>query len=128
MSYGWHWSLHNTYVSPSARHVNGLSTRWFIAGADLLDFSRQACWLFLTLDFFAWDWTLCIMYASSPARHFDGFDNGLQTYERRSIIFQTYFVQAFVIGVEFLKFSMLMLYFFWDNWSFQIQKKSYSRN
>ena len=33
-----------------------------------------------------------------------------------SISFQTFFVQAFKIVVDTWKFSMLLLYIFWDNW------------
>ena len=31
--------------------------------------------------------------------------------------FQTFFVQAFKIAVDFWKFSMLLLYILWDDWS-----------
>ena len=34
-----------------------------------------------------------------------------------SISFQTYFVQAFKIVVDSWKFSMLLLYILWDDWS-----------
>ena len=37
-------------------------------------------------------------------------------YEVPSISFQTFFVQAFKIDVDFWRFSMLLLYFLWDDW------------
>ena len=37
-------------------------------------------------------------------------------YEVPSISFQTFFVQAFKIVVDSWKFTMLLLYFLWDDW------------
>ena len=37
-------------------------------------------------------------------------------YEEHTISFQTFFVQAFKIGVDSWKFSMLLLYILWDDW------------
>ena len=39
------------------------------------------------------------------------------SYEEPSISFQTFFVQAFKIVVDSWKFSMLLLYILWDDWS-----------
>ena len=45
-------------------------------------------------------------------------DRTLETtwYVVHSISFQTFFVQAFKIVVDFWKFSMLLLYILWDDW------------
>ena len=37
-------------------------------------------------------------------------------YEVHTISFQTFFLCAFKIGVDSLKFSMLLLYILWDDW------------
>ena len=37
-------------------------------------------------------------------------------YEGHSISFQTFFVRAFKIVVDFWKFSILLLYILWDDW------------
>ena len=37
-------------------------------------------------------------------------------YEAHTISFQTFWVQAFEIVVDFWKFNILLLYILWDNW------------
>ena len=45
------------------------------------------------------------------------FDKARHKYEGHTISFQTFFVWAFKIFVESWKFSMLLLYILWDNWT-----------
>ena len=48
--------------------------------------------------------------------HYSGEIFSAATYEVQTISFQTFFVWAFKIVVDSWKFSMLLLYIFWDDW------------